>query len=368
MSQQAALAAAWPADTGDQLAAAIAPGVTAQWRAAAPPLAAAATTAAAQGKRARALASGESPFLAPLRGYFNDVVVPAFAAAYGEPAQIPAAIQAGLSFLRNAALTGLSEPGGDLFDVAADLSGRIDTLYDKYGDYAADQCRTVGGPPQLQLMLSAVRMLQLQGHEAKAAELNDALPQCSRFKATFKHDFTRKGRWTDGGQVSNVDLHTVIEGDTTFGYNAANVQTLMRLTSVENNTSFGADGAVHTSWALDGSTSNWGIWNLSVPVIRTRGGTPSTSIHLALHAWGVQPLTVTSTVYQADGTSFSTPGVTVSVPLNVPALPWIQGDSYGPVLVPQSGNITSSASRTVPGPGGSMNETERVTLTITKAD
>jgi hypothetical protein len=362
-SHQAALAAAWPTDTADQLAAALAPGVTAQWRTAAPPLA----SAAVQGARPRALTSGESPYLPALRGYFNDVVVPAFAAAYGDPAQIPAAIQTGFSFLRNVELTGLSAPGGDLYDVAADLSGRIDTLLDRYADYVADQCRAVGGPPQLQAMLGAIRLMQLQGHDAKAAELNDTLPQCSRFKASFKHDFTRKGRWTEGGQVSNVDLHTVIEGDTTFGYNAANVQTPMRLTRVENNTSFGDDGAAHISWALDNSTSTWGIWTVDVPVIRTRGGTPSTSVQLALHAWGVQPLTATETLYRADGTSTSGT-VTVSVPLKVPALPWIQGDFYGPVLVPQSGSITSSASRNVPGPGGSMNETEQVTLTITKAD
>lgn len=360
-SQQAALAAAWPADPADQLAAAIAPAATTKWRATAPPLA----TAAAQSTRQRALTGGESPFLAPLRGYFNDVVVPAFAAAYGDPAQIPAAIQVGLSFLRNAALTGLSEPGGDLFDIAADLDGRISALLDSYADYVADQCRTVGGPPQLQTMLGTIRQLQLLGHDAKAAELSDALPQCSRFKAKFKHDFTRKGMWDVTG--TDVDIHTVTEGETNFGFNTADTLSPMRFTTVEG-TSIASNGT-RVVWSIDdNSTSNWGIYSLTIPVVRTRGGTPSSSFQLAMNAYAAFPLTVTTTTYRADGSSYTQLGGTLAVPLSVPAFPPIQGPYFGPVLVPQSGSITSSASRTRTYQNGSWVETERATLTITKAD
>jgi hypothetical protein len=87
-----------------------------------------------------------------------------------------------------------------------------------------------------------------------------------------------------------------------------------------------------------------------------------------MHAFAAFPLTVTETIHRADGSTSTSPGTTVSVPLSVPAFPWISGAFYGPVLVPQSGGITSMASRNVPYPGGSVDETERATLTITKAD
>ncbi len=381
--QQAALAAAWPTDTGDQLAAALAPLLTAQWREGAQALASVTTAKrSARPLAARPVAkTDESPQLAPLRGYFNDVVVPAFAAAYGDPAQIPAAIQIGFSFLRNAALTGLAAPGGPLADVASDLEGRISSLLDTYADYVAEQCRSIGGPPELQLMLGTIRQLQLLGHGDKAAELQDILPQCSRFKVGFRQDFTRSGRWSTGGATYDTNEHTIVEGETTVGLNEPQLISDLHLsTATLDETLSSSDGnggtrSNHTSWVPEDNTSPWGVWGLSIPVVRTKSGTPSTSLSLTLHAYGQDaygyrliPLEVTATVQRWDGQTAVYPDTPVLLPLSVPALPLNADHSYGPILIPRSGSVSSQSVRTVPLDGGSVNETERVTVTIKRDD
>lgn len=362
-AQQAALAAAWPTEQDDQIDAVLAPALTAKWRIA--------VGAPAGNSRVKIQADGpaESPFAAQLRGYFNDVVVPAFAAAYGDPAQIPAAIQNGLTFLRNAALTGTSEAGGEFYDIAQDLTTRINSLLDTYADYVADQCRNIGGPPQLQQMLGVLRTLQLMGHDEKAAQLDGVVDQCSHFKATFRHDFTRNGHWSTGGVTTDESIHTIVEGTTTLGLNQATVISPMRLTTaVLDRTSSSVTGTGHATWEPESDTSPWGMFNLSTPVLRTRSGTPSTSVELSLHAFTNVPLQVTETTTSVTGSTFATPDVPVSIPLTVPALPKINdtgGDNFGPMLIPSSGITTSQITRVVPYPnGGSATEHEEVTVTL----
>src|SRR5699024_8725360 len=124
-----------------------------------------------------AAAGGESPATAALRGYYNDVLVPAFAAADADITLAPAAISAGGNFLRLAALSGESAEGGTFELVAQQVSARINSLFDRYADHVASQCRSPGGPPQLQLMMSTIRQLLLWGHAEKAAELDEELPR-----------------------------------------------------------------------------------------------------------------------------------------------------------------------------------------------
>jgi hypothetical protein len=361
------LQAAWPADPADQLPTALAPQITAQWRAAVRPQSSG--NVSAQRLVHRQTATTGDVFLPILRGYFNEVVVPAFAAAYGDPTQIPAAIQTGFQFLRGAELTGLSQPGGPLYDIAADLDGRISALIDTYADYIAGQCRSIGGPPQLQAMLGQIRTLQLLGHGAKANELSDVLPQCSRFKATYSHDYRRVEHWVaNASQPDELTMHAVIEGDTTFGFNTATQISPLRLTTLEYSSVW--SGGRRVTLQNDGSTSTWAMFNLGIPVVRTRSGTASTSVELTLHPYGVKPFTAIEVQTFPDGRTQSTPGATVPTNLSVPALPRITGDNFGPALIPQSGSMTSQSSFDVPnpGPGGTVHENHRVTITITRAE
>lgn len=373
--QQTALAESWPSDAGDQLAACLATVLTPQWRSAMQ-----ARVARYSGRSVPAKVD-ENPMLAPLRGYFNDAVVPAFAAAYGDPAQIPTAIQTGFTFLRDATLTGLSGDGGPLEAVASDLNARINTLLDTYADYVAQQCQNEGGPSQLQLMLGTIRQLQLLGHGDKSAELENILPSCSRFKVGFRQDFTRNGSWASGGTTYDINEHTVVEGTTTIGLNMPDSLAGLRLTTAtldETLSSSDGNGGTrvnHLSWVPQDDTSPWGAWGLSIPLIRTKGGTPSTSLSLTLHAYGqdgygyaVVPLLATETFNRWDGVTQVNSNVPVLLPLSVPALPLNADHSYGPILIPKSGSVTSQATRTVPYPGGSVDETEHVTVTFAPAD
>jgi hypothetical protein len=143
----------------------------------------------------------------------------------------------------------------------------------------------------------------------------------------------------------------------------------LRLTTLEFS-SVWSGGARRITLEKDGSTSPWGIYNLSIPVVRTRGGTASTSVELSLLAYGTVPFSATEVSTFSDGRTQSIPGVTVAMNLTVPALPRIAGNNFGPALIPQSGSMTSQSSFDVPnpGPGGTVHETHKVTITITRAE
>lgn len=375
VAQQAALEAAWPTDPGDQIVAALAPKGTAAWRASVQPAGGTANRARALGVHTAQAGDPVSPFLAPLQGFFNNAVVPAFAAAYGDPAQIPAAIQTGFQFLRNAELTGLSGQGGPLQAAADDLGARIGTLIDTYADYVASQCSSVGGPPQLQAMLGWMRTLQLLGHGAKSDEIDDVLPQCSQFRITFHHDFTEEWHTIPGQIDTDFKLHAVVDGTTTVGLNAPITSSPMRLTSLTLET-ISSGGTGRSTATPEADTSIWSAHGLSVPLLRTRQGTPPTSVSFTLNAYGGSiggsnqnawvPLQMTRTWTNSEnGSTHVETDVSVHIRLEVPALPETSPFVYGPMLIPASGSATSSATVNAPAYNEtSHTRTHSVTVTL----
>ncbi|MEJ0034863.1 MAG: hypothetical protein WDO68_02040 [Gammaproteobacteria bacterium] len=410
--QQAALAAAWPTDPGDQLIAALAPALTQRWRNAVTPAAtfvakavhvaykgiapasdsAPPISAASDGDPATAAATDGDPVTTALRGYYNDAVVPAFAAADADPSVALAAISAGMTFLRMAELSGQAGTDGAFAVVAQQVSARISSLLDAYASYVAGQCRSLGGPGQLQQMLGTMRLLQLMGHQAKSDEIEDVLPQCSNYKVAFRFDYTRTANWSLGytaGDVNGIETvqehaHVVIEGEHTFGLNSGATDAQLRMTTLDWTEDRSRDNSqtFHSTWASEGVVSPWRINGVSVPVIRTRGGTPPTSITLYLSPFvdpgpnsdvSFHPFTATVTTKSTnpDGSSASD-RVDVHTGINleifVPALPGDGAHNYGAMLIPRSGGATSSATRTTPYHGGSIVESESVTVTISRPD
>lgn len=390
--QQASLAAAWPTDPVDQLVAALAPSLTAKWRAAVGVSASNATLGSATTRMRIAAATLDDGVAPALRGYYNDSVVPAFAAADADISLAPAAISTGYSFLRMAALSGESGEGGSFAVVAAQVSARISALYDAYADHVASQCRALGGPPQLQQMLVTMRLLQLAGHTTKSDEIEADLPRCSSFKVSFRFEYTRTATWTEqytagdhsGTDTLREDGHAVIEGENNFGLNNASKDSPLHLTTLEWTTKRMRDlgGVSTTTWANENLTAPWRINGLSVPVVRTRGGTPPSSISMYLSpfvdfgpnsAVNFHPFTATTTghMLEADGSEgppIISPYTQIMLELFVPALPADGQHNYGPMLLPQTGNASSQRTRTTPLNTGSLVETESVTLTIARAE
>lgn len=140
--------------------------------------------------------------------HYNDVVVPTFAAAYGgEEPEIAAAMRVGFGWIRKVELMGAAstEPLGSL---ARDLDRRIHYLIDLNADKVKAKCTANGGFEAFRRMLGEIRQLTLIGHAAKAQELTEALPACSRIRATFRH------AWVD--QKPNASLTAVAEGSVTL--------------------------------------------------------------------------------------------------------------------------------------------------------
>ena len=389
--QQAALAAAWPTDPADQIIAALAPSLTARWRVAvgaAPPAAKQQPRITHQSIAAAAI---EGPATAALRGYYNDMVVPAFAAADADITLAPAAISAGANFLRLAELSGESGDGGNFQLVAQQVSARINSLFDRYADHVANQCRSLGGPPQMQLMMGTIRQLMLWGHEEKAAQLDEELPRCSNFHIEFRMEYTRTAHWTGpytAGDRSGIDTfqddgHAVIEGESRFGLQDSAQDSQLRLTTLNWTRRRTRDqGGVSTDiWVNENVTAPWRVNGLSVPLVRTRGGTPSSSITLQLTPFidiGASTITFhpfTATVMThalnadgSEGAPIQHPFTQVSLELFVPALPSDGQRNYGPMLVPPGGSASSQRTRTTPYHDGSIQETQTVTVRISRAE
>lgn len=401
--QQAALAAAWPTDPGDQLVAALAPVLTQRWRDAVMPAATFAVKAVRPAYEGIAPVSDSDPAMAAaadddtrissvLRGYYNDEVVPAFAAADADPSLALAAIGTGFSFLRMAELSGQSGASGEFAVVAQQVSARINSLLDAYATYVAGQCRSLGGSGQLQQMLSTMRMLQLLGHQSKSDELEEVLPQCSNYKVAFHFDYTRTANWSGqytAGDDSGIETvadhaHVVIDGENTFGLNSSATDAQLQMTTLDWTEDRSRDNGqtFRSTWASEGVVSPWRINGVSVPVIRTRSGTPSTSITMYLSPFvdpgpnsdlTFHPFTATVTTHSTNPDGSQAPdlvatNVRIDMQLFVPALPGDGAHNYGAMLIPRSGSATSSSTRTTPYNGGSIVENESVTVTISRAE
>lgn len=392
--QQDALASAVPTDPADQLIALLAPGLTERWRDTVTVSAPASKGSWTRSRVFAAVANDDSRdrAIAVLRGYYNDVVVPAFTAADGDPSLIPAAISAALSFQRMTALSGESGPDGAFHVVAQQLDARMHALMDRYADHVAAQCRSIGGPAQMQLMLGTLRQLALLGHEAKSNELSEILPQCSEFKVEFRAEYTRAAQWFQQSQLGDVvgqeeyqvDGHAVVEGTHVFGPNTTTQDGQLRLTTLDwTQTRHRVNGdVIRSNWVSEGITTPWRIVNLSTPVVRTRGGTPPTTMTLYLSAftdfgvnsdlaWHPFTVTVTHRTTSANGTPVAdtvSPFTRVELPMFVPALPGDGQHNYGAMLIPRSGSATSQATRTIPYHGGSIVETETVTVTLSRPE
>ena len=194
-AQLAALLQAWPQQVDDQLETALAGPVRQAWLA---ELGAAGL--AASGRKQALAAASDNPLAAPLTDYYDHVVVPAFADAYGNPEAIPGALAAGRLFLRETELRGLAEVAPFAAN-AADLQSRMSALLDRWADWAISECTTKKGLPQYQYALRVDRLLQLEGHADKAGAIEAALPSCSRFKVTYRDTWTndRTSTQTYGG-------------------------------------------------------------------------------------------------------------------------------------------------------------------------
>lgn len=189
-AQRDALAASWPRDTDAQMEAALGAASVGERQAA---LGATASVASTQTRRqaapARSTPLSDTPTEALQRNllnYYNDVIVPAFVAAYGggEP-EMEAAMRIALGWLRNLALSGLGQ--ADPFtSLGADLWVRVNDLVDRHADKVKAQCTAGGAFAAFQRMLAEMRQLQLLGHDAKAQELADALGACSAFTVEYE--------------------------------------------------------------------------------------------------------------------------------------------------------------------------------------
>jgi hypothetical protein len=122
--------------------------------------------------------------------YYNDVVVPAVAAAYSDHAQILSTIETLLTFERGIQMWSLQTDStlGPLSDrVVPTITDLLTTL----ADDVKNACTNSGGGfDALQNILAVMRQLQLFGLEAKADELKSALDSCFRFRIEFKHDWS----------------------------------------------------------------------------------------------------------------------------------------------------------------------------------
>jgi hypothetical protein len=211
-AQRAALAARVPSDDDQQLEADGA-GVSLAERAAA--LAAAPRPAARTAGRAvptAPAARADTDWVDQARDRlvtrFNEVLVPAYDAAYsGGLLEIDVSLQLSLEWLRAAQLiTG----GGDavIDPLAENVDERVRDLLDRHADLVKQQCVQGGGFGALRAMLGEIRRLQLMGHEAKSAELSEALGACSSFQVAYDQSFgdENTNASLDGALTSRITL------------------------------------------------------------------------------------------------------------------------------------------------------------------
>ncbi|MFT3666783.1 hypothetical protein [Piscinibacter sp.] len=203
-AQRDALAASWPRDIAAQRESALGAATLATRQAALGQGVSGAGRKLALARKIAQVDDTVAPLVRRELDYFNDVIVPAFAAAYGgAEAEIESAIRIGLGWLRELALLGM-DGGGQLGPLSEDLWRRINDLIDRHADLVKQQCTAGGGFGAFQKMLGEMRQLQLLGHDAKSQELADALGACSSFTAEYHQ------AWSD--ENTNATLVAGVEG------------------------------------------------------------------------------------------------------------------------------------------------------------
>lgn len=228
-AQLSALEAGWPSYDDFQLEAAQVPASLAEWAT----KTAAARSVAAASRRAAAVDPSDTTWadqqIARLDAYYNDVVIPSFASAYGgDLAEITAAAQVGLSFGRQVTLLGLDDT--ELGARSRDLWERIGNLIDKAADLVMADCRTHRDIAANREMYQVGRQLALMGHEDKAAQLDAVIDQCDQHQLQVDVHVTRTYDLTSTGTVSGpytdndtwrdhevLSLHFDLSGDVYAG-------------------------------------------------------------------------------------------------------------------------------------------------------
>jgi hypothetical protein len=211
-AQRAELQGRVPTDDDQQVEAAGAPATLAA-RLVALPATAPAQASARSAARAAALAgdtSGSDPMdevRTNLVKRFNNVLVPALdSAAGGGELDIEVAVQLAREWLRGEQLLGDAN-GATLATLAEEVDRRLADLIDRHADLVKQQCVSGGGFSALRKMVRELRTLQLDGHEAKADELADALGACSSFRVSFDQT------WSD--ENTNASLSGGLHSDVT---------------------------------------------------------------------------------------------------------------------------------------------------------
>lgn len=408
-AQLAALLQAWPQQVDDQLETALAGPVRQAW------LAELGAAGLATNGRMQALAAAsDNPLAAALTDYYDDVVVPAFADAYGNPEAIPGALAAGRLFLRETELRGLAEVAPFAAN-AADLQSRMSALLDRWADWAISECTTKKGLPQYQYALRVDRLLQLEGHADKAGAIEAALPSCSRFKVTYKDTWTndRTGAQTFGAS-SNLKTESyqgkiagTVYGEVTVSVGQTADPAPLRLQSYDdtfvvtmNGRCGSPDGASSYDCTAVRTTTTTALPDASqlsatvaISALPNRSGAAAiglnatqvivqaltyrsssswmTAVPLRVHAepalsvsGGGTPWFDTGGIYAGDGD--------MVLEMHVPALPALGDFKFGPMLVGASGTATSRWQETkndsFSGGTTSQTQTQEVTVSVSAAN
>lgn len=197
-AQREALAEAWPAGDDQQIELLTAVATQGMRRDA---LAGGATARGAARSMARA-EDWDAWFVARMTAWWNDKVLPAFNAAAAPNATelaLYTAVNTFLPFERALQLAGVAEhPPWSTW--SAEGHTRMFDAINRYADRVKARCQA-GQVDAVPDMLNAMRMLQLWGMEAKSAELDTALPQCTRYRVSVGVTFVGYHVYSSGEEV-----------------------------------------------------------------------------------------------------------------------------------------------------------------------
>ena len=136
---------------------------------------------------------------------YNDTVVPAFESAASDPSTALAALEVARIWTRAAYLSGANDEP-EIADLVNSVTEHMHETLAQYADWVAAQCDG-GGFDQYARLLAVMRLLQLDGQEAKSAEVQEESAACAKFTVTVDYDWTRDNSLdrTDDVPMSNPD-------------------------------------------------------------------------------------------------------------------------------------------------------------------